>query len=86
MEQTDSKKFEKEKSTLVDLFYNKQFEKAKIVADGLLQANYLRPLICNDLYISFAILMRNDMEAAKEAANVFKAYDFKYWLPENQRQ
>ena len=86
MEYNTSTRFERETSALIALFESGEFKEAKIAADQLVQKGYLRPLVCKTLYNPFIKLIISNPETAETAANAFRAYDFQYWLPENQRQ
>jgi len=83
---TPTSSFEKEKSTLIDLFENGDFEGARNLADKLKNSGCPRPIICKTLYNSFHRLSRISVEGAKIAAYAFQEYDFQCWLPEDERQ
>lgn len=83
---TSTPSFETERSALIKLFEDGDFEQAKDLADKLNKQGCERPIICRTLYESFNNFVRFDPENAKLAAYAFKDYDFQCWLPPEYRQ
>lgn len=83
---TSTPSFEKEKSKLIDLFENGDFENARNLADKLKSSGCPQPIIYRTLYDSFHKLSRFSVEGARIAAYAFQEYDLQCWLPKDERQ